>query len=257
MDARAGYVEELASLPRSQWQAYLTAHSGLPGPRANLELLDAAADLGDEADFDALIEAGRRAPDEYLVACGVVGLGRVAGDAVAAGNRHQDLRRDPREDLREDLVARLHAAASDASWRVREAVAMALQRIGDRDTAYLIELTRRWGEDGDPLVQRAAVAGLCEPRLLRDPAAARAAVDLCELVTDRLAARAPAERRRPDVRALRKALGYCWSVAVAADHGPGLARFLALAAAASDPDVAWVVRENRRKKRLARLLPEE
>ena len=55
------------------------------------------------------------------------------------------------------------------------------------------------------------------------------------------------------MRTLRQALGYCWSVAVAADPEHGLPRFLALSAS-PDPDVAWVVRENRRKARLARLL---
>jgi hypothetical protein len=52
---------------------------------------------------------------------------------------------------------------------------------------------------------------------------------------------------------LRQALGYCWSVAVAADPATGLPRFRTLAAA-DDPDVAWIVRENSRKARLANVL---
>jgi hypothetical protein len=52
---------------------------------------------------------------------------------------------------------------------------------------------------------------------------------------------------------LRQALGYCWSVAIAADPGPGLVAF-AVVCANPDPDVQWVVRENLGKKRLARLL---
>jgi hypothetical protein len=55
------------------------------------------------------------------------------------------------------------------------------------------------------------------------------------------------------VRTLRQALGYAWSVAVAADPEPGLTAFTALRDD-PDPDVAWVVRENLRKKRLQRLL---
>jgi hypothetical protein len=55
------------------------------------------------------------------------------------------------------------------------------------------------------------------------------------------------------VRTLRQALGYCWSVAVAADPAAGLPRFLALAAS-PDPDVAWVVHSNRGKARLAGVL---
>ena len=60
------------------------------------------------------------------------------------------------------------------------------------------------------------------------------------------------ERRAADVRTLRQALGYCWSVALAADPERGLAAFLPLTES-SDPDVAWVVRENRKKKRMPAL----
>jgi hypothetical protein len=74
-------------------------------------------------------------------------------------------------------------------------------------------------------------------------------------VTDDLA-RLPAARRADgDVRALRKALGYCWSVAVAADPVAGLPHFTAYATV-EDRDVAWIVRENSRKARLAGVLKE-
>ena len=74
------YRAELAA--SNDWDAYLMAHSGLPGPRANLELLDIAADLATEAhvkhwlDFDV-----KRAPsntrEEYLAVCGTVSLGKL------------------------------------------------------------------------------------------------------------------------------------------------------------------------------------
>ncbi len=79
------------------------------------------------------------------------------------------------------------------------------------------------------------------------------ALDVCAVVTDALASRPRDQRRDPAVRTLRQGLGYCWSVAVAADPRRGLPAFTALADTA-DPDVAWIVRENRRKNRLARLL---
>jgi hypothetical protein len=53
---------------------------------------------------------------------------------------------------------------------------------------------------------------------------------------------------------LRRALGYCWSVAVVAlpDEGkPALERWLDC----RDPDVRWVLRENLRKNRLQRAEP--
>lgn len=130
---------------------------------------------------------------------------------------------------------------------------MALQRLGDSDESRMLRIVSDWADGASPLVQRAAIAGVCEPRLLKTPEAAEAALGICERVTDALAARSSAERRDPDVRTLRQGLGYCWSVAVAADPARGLPRFRALSKS-PDPDVAWIVRENSKKSRLSRLL---
>lgn len=216
-------------------RAHLAAGSGLPGPRANLELLAAFADVAPAP----LVLALGDDPDDYLRCCGTDGVGRLVLDSPAAD--------------RAPLTALLRARAADDSWRVREAAAMALQRIGDAEPGTLRALVADWVADPDPLVRRAAVAGVCEPRLLRDPATAAAALDACAAATASITALAAADRRDPGVRTLRQALGYAWSVAVAGDPGAGLPRFAALRASA-DPDVAWVVRENERKSRLRRLL---
>jgi hypothetical protein len=226
------YRVELAGLERSAWAAYLTERSGLPGPRGNIELGQAVADEGDLAIYDVLIASD----DEYLTFCGVLGLGAVLA------TRADD-----------SLEARLHHHASDGRWRVREGVAMALQRVGHADPRRLMRLVVEWAEDPDPLVQRAAAAAICEPRLLVTQDAAASAIQVCRSATESLAARPADQRRDPGVRTLRQGLGYCWSVAVAADPLPGLAALAALERS-GDPDVAWIVKENRRKKRLAALL---
>jgi hypothetical protein len=77
-------------------------------------------------------------------------------------------------------------------------------------------------------------------------------VAACARATANLLALPAAQRRTPEARTLRQALGYCWSVAVAADPVPGLPAFLALEE--DDPDLAWIVRTNRTKSRLRRLL---
>ena len=107
--------------------------------------------------------------------------------------------------------------------------------------------------DPRPLVRRAAAAAVCEPRLLRTAPAAACAIEVCSRATEGLAGLPSDGRRDSGARALRQALGYCWSVAVAADPAAGLPRFLSLAASA-DHDVAWIVRENGKKARLAPLL---
>jgi hypothetical protein len=220
--------EALASLPPRRREAYLREHSGLPGPRANLDLAQAAADVGDEPTFARWL-AG---PDEYLALCGAIGLGRL----IAEGAR--------------DRWGRLRAAAEDRRWRVREGVAMGLQRVGDVDADALLDEIETW-VDGSPLVRRAAVAGACEPRLLRRPAIARRALGLVETVTASLLAEP--DRRAEGVRVLRQALGYCWSVAIAAAPDEGLTAFARLEGL-DDPDAAWIVRENRKKKRLLDVL---
>jgi hypothetical protein len=187
--------------------------------------------------LESLLQTG----DECLVFCGVVasaGCGPEGAGAEGAGAEVED---------------RVRRYAADDRWRVREAAAMALQRLGDADLPRLLGMVIEWVGDDHPLVQRAAAAGICEPRLLRTPEACATALDVCEAATESLAARPAAERRSDGVRALRKGLGYCWSVAVAADPESCLPRFRALEASA-DPDVAWIVHENRRKKRLAGLL---
>ena len=65
----------------------------------------------------------------------------------------------------------------------------------------------------------------------------------------------PPRPKRARTCALRQALGYCWSVAVAADPERGVPLFAVLRTV-GDPDVTWVVRENLGKARLRRLLPE-
>jgi hypothetical protein len=164
----------------------------------------------------------------------VVGLGQLLADGA-------------------DTESRLREHAADARWRVREAVAIALQRLGDTDMERLLVIVDRWAADDHPLVQRAAVAAICEPRLLRDPEPAGHAIAVCDKVTAALLARPVAERKGADCRTLRKALGYCWSVAVAAEPGPGLAVFRGLEAY-DDPDAVWITRENLKKTRLKRVL---
>jgi hypothetical protein len=211
-------------------EGYLAAHSGLPGPRGNIELALAVADELDAARLERLA----RSEDEFEAFCGVVGLGRL----VAEGRR--------------DLLGDLRRHADDARWRVREAVAMALQRWGDTDLAAMLDEAEAW-TTGSRLQQRAAAAGTCEPRLLRDPAVVRRVLRILDAITASLPA-AP-DRRTDPYRTLRQALGYCWSVAIAADQPDGLPAFARWRGSA-DPDIGWMVRENLKKDRLRRVLAE-
>lgn len=218
------------------WESFLLAESRLPGARSNLELARAAADEGDENQFmgwlalDAEV-APTNTPAEFLPVCGALGLGRL----LAEGDRA--------------VLPRLQAAANDPRWRLREAVAIALQRWGTADMGALLDEMRRWA-GVSRYEQRAAVAALCEPPLLGDPA------DVAEVlaILDGIMAGVPdaADRRSDGFIALRKGLGYGLSVAVVAAPGPGKA-LLRKWAAVNDPDVRWIVRRNLTKARLSRM----
>jgi hypothetical protein len=217
------------------WRGVLRENSGLPGPRGNLELAQAAAEELSVADLRRLLHGPQdpptNTPEEFLAFCGVLGLGSAwrEGDAGAL-----------------DELRRL---AADPRWRIREAVALALQREGDRDLTRAFDVAEVWAT-GTPLEQRAAVAAVSEPRFLKQPAAAGRALDLLDRVTASLEAREG--RSGEDVRVLRKGLGYCWSVAVSAAPERGKPRFERWLDS-DDPDVRWVLRENLKKSRLERM----
>lgn len=225
---RSDGADDLDTLPPERWPAYLTERSGLPGPRANLPLAIAAARRASEDAIAALLSDG----GEFPVMCAAAA--RARRSAVPA----------------EEHAAR--ALAADDRWRVREGVAIGLQLRAEEEPAPVAALVLEWVGDTDPLVQRAAIAAICEPRLLRTPEMAAAALDACRRATDHLAALPTDRRTAPSARTLRQALGYCWSVAVAADPARGIPAFQSLDS--GDPDVAWIVKENLRKKRLASLL---
>jgi hypothetical protein len=228
------YKETLRSL--DDWESFLLENSGLPGPRGNLELAQAAADEGDEALFLRFLSFdAERAPTnsryEFLAFCGVVGLGRL----VAEG--HQE------------YLAVLRGCASDPRWRMREAVAMALQRVGDADMDALLAEMEVWSQ-GSFLEQRAAAAALCEPRLLQEEAQVTNVLRVLDRITATI--EQTGTRKSDAFRALRKGMGYCWSVAVAALPEPGKA-MMEKWFATDDKDVRWIMKENLRKNRLARM----
>ena len=202
----------------------LRERSGLPGPRANLSLADEFASV---APMELILRLAA-SDDEYLALCGSIGL----GELLVRG---------------EDVAPHLRELAQDDRWRVREGVARGLQRLGDVDPVRLRSLVARWASDSEALVQRAAIAAICEPRLLADIATARAALDACRTVTRAFLA------GRERNRVLRQALGYCWSVAIAGAPAEGLEYFGAVRQN-DDPDAQWIVRENLQKSRLQRLL---
>jgi hypothetical protein len=229
------YRETLRSL--DDWTPFLLAECGLPGPRGNLELAAAVAEEGSAELFDAFLaytpkRAPVNSPEEFLAFCGALGQGRL----IVEGDTSR--------------FTVLRALAADPRWRTREAVAMALQHVGDHDFDGLLAELERWLGDGH-LQRRAVAAALAEPRLLKPERTQRVLHILDEIMARVAGAR---DRRSAAFLALRKGLGYCWSVVMAADFEHGRPLFEKWAAS-DDPDVQWVARENLKKKRLQRIDP--
>ncbi|MFN8208584.1 MAG: hypothetical protein U0T82_14425 [Bacteroidales bacterium] len=234
MGKKEEYIELLNKLEK--WDDFLLKNSNLPGPRANLELLYAVAACGKEKDFIRWIQldgtvAPTGDPREFLAACGTAGLGRLL------------------DEKRQDLWNLLEKQACDPRWRVREATAMALQLFGDRDMDLLLRYMELWVKE-NLLVNRAVMAALCEPRLLKKKENAMKVLDITERITHSLI---PVKNRKSEeFRVLRQALGYGWSVAVAACPAEGMKRFNNLEKL-NDKDIDWIIRENRNKNRMKKL----
>lgn len=227
------YRERLRAL--EDWDTFLLEESGLPGRRANLELARAVADEGSEELFHRFLaldaqRAPTNSPEEFLAFCGALGLGRL----LAEGR---------------EVFEILRQCAADPRWRIREAVAMALQRLGEVDMISLLDEIEKWSR-GSLLERRAAAAALCEPKLLREREYAERVLSILDGIT--ASVRDVENRKSGEFRVLRKGLGYCWSVAVVAHPELGK-RMMEKWLGSDDKDVIWIMKENLRNKRLMRM----
>jgi len=230
------YARRLRDVGPSGREALLRAESRLPGPRGNLELLAAVVEVAGDDELRhwaslGAADAPGNTPGEFLATVGAAGLGRLVVDG-ATGEL--------------DTLRRL---AGDPRWRIREGVAMALQRIGSADMDALLVIARGWAT-GSRYEQRAAVAGLAEPVLLGDQGVMSDALDVFDAITASIVG--AEDTRTGGFVALAKALGYGWSVLVAAgpDIGkPRMERWLA----SGDASVRRIMGENLSKARLERM----
>ena len=174
-----------------EWISYLLQESGLPGPRANLELAAAVAEEGDLKFFQECLSYDQpglatNVPTDYLVFCGVVGTGKLLAKGDPSG------------------LPILRQYASDARWRLREGVALGLQYLGAQDMPALIAEMAEWSQ-GNFYEQRAAAAALCEPKLLKREDEVVRVLEILDAIT--AAIPHVNERKRDDFIALRKGLG--------------------------------------------------
>jgi hypothetical protein len=230
MSKSEDYKQTLQSL--NDWVPYLKKNSGLPGPRGNLELAHAVAEMGDQEQFERFLTCGGKenTPEVFVLFCGVIGLGKLAA--------HQP-----------ELFNRLREYASDTRWRIREAVPTGLQLTGDQDMDLLLREMKTWGK-GNWYEKRAAAATLAEPRLLKQAKPAKQVLQILDRITASIAT--SDESKDDSYKILRQGMGYCWSVAVAALPGAGkplMEKWLDH----PDKDIRWMMKENLKKNRLVKM----
>jgi hypothetical protein len=234
MNKAETYQQKLQTI--KDWEPYLLQESGLPGPRGNLELAQVVADLGSQALFDHFLAytpevAPVNDPHEFLAFCGVVGLGRLLAEGDAK------------------LLDQLRPWACDPRWRLREGVAMALQRLGKADMPALLQAMEGWSE-GTWLEKRAAAAALAEPALLHDEKEAVQALRILDRITASM--ENSTETKNEQFKTLQQGLGYCWSVVVAAAPGEGK-RMMEKWLRCPDRVIRRIMQENLKKNRLVRM----
>ncbi|GGH33665.1 HEAT repeat domain-containing protein [Paenibacillus segetis] len=228
------YKKDLLSLV--EWEPYLMLHSGLPGPRANLTLLYTVVKMGNKEHFQRFLnfQQGNMSgdsPNDFIVMCGVVGLGKLLAQGQA------------------EVLVHLKQYAADSRWRIRESVAMALQIYGEHHMDQLLSEMMLWSSDG-LLVQRAVAAALCEPKLLKDKGHAEQLFVILNRLTSSLLVEE--NRNQEGSLVLKKALGYCWSVAIAAYPTEGKVEFEQWINY-DNKDIRWMLKENLSKNRLHKL----
>ncbi len=160
LDLYSGELERRLGLAlagdKQELEQFLLENSNLPGPRLNIALVAAFAEIigqivaQPEPPVDqleqlldswaglSLEEAPQNSPREILPAAAILSYGIVA---------------TVRPDWWNDEVAKLHKAASSPRWRTREMVAMALQKMLKADWARTTLVLEEWATEPENKAQ--------------------------------------------------------------------------------------------------------
>jgi hypothetical protein len=216
---------------------YLLKNSNLPGPRGNLELL---YDFSRKADAEIVQQCleyikvdTSNSPEEFVGMCGILGY--------AQFNKSKN----------KIALAFLRNYASHNSWRIREAVAMGIQEISVDNLENTLENIKPW-VDGNFLEQRAVVAGLCEPKLLKNETNNVSILKILNKITRNINHN---NKLSDQEVSLRKALGYGWSVVIVSTPKSGKSYFEKLFPLPGK-HIHWIIKENLKKNRLLKMDPE-
>lgn len=205
--------------------------------------------LPDEPAWKLLMEWSRRSvaeapandPGEFLPFCAIQAMG-ACYSALSAERKKEGL-------------SVLKEAMNDSRWRVREAAAIALQRIGEQDFSLLEQWFGEWLEQANALERRAFMAALAHPPLLGVREHTRFGLRLAERILQDWAKGLPISGKE-EGRVLNKGLEYALSVMIEKEPVEGFALMRRIAAM-RDKRMDRILRANLSKARLSKKYPIE
>jgi hypothetical protein len=238
MGKRADLIENIRPLinDRKKLEEFIVKNSNLPGPRGNLELAFAFAEIYKNIDvLSAWLKitedkADTNNPKSFLAFCAVVCLGNIYAE---------------KKDRR--IIAVLKKAANDGRWRMREAVAFGFQKIGEQDFNGLAKIFSEWIAKSNNLEKRAILASLAHPPFLNEDNA-KFCLGIADTVLKDM-------DRETDFEVLRKGLEFTISVFAAANPDAGF-KFIRKWTG-KDRIIDKIMKENLKKNRLAGKFPAE
>ena len=153
------------------------------------------------------------------------------------------------EDWDQHLLEEIILPGPRANLELANAAAMSLQRFGDKEKLRLLLEMEKW-RHGNLLDSRAAIAGICEPRLLKNADDKLRVLKILDEITEGIVHED--QRKSDKFVALKKVLGYCWSVAVVSKPEDGK-RMMGKWMLYDDADIQRIMKENLKKNRLQKL----
>lgn len=219
---------------KEQLEQFIIKNSNLPGPRGNLELAFAFAEIYD--DFDALQDwieitedqADVNNPKSFLAFCSAVCLGKIY------------IKKKDKK-----LITILKKFANDGRWRMREAVAFGFQIIGENNFDELKKIFSDWIEKSNNLEKRAILVSLAHPPFLNEDNT-KFCFEITDIVLNQM-------DRENDFDVLRKGLDFTISVFAAAN--PKLGFSFIKKWIGKDKVIDKIMKENLKKNRLVRKNP--
>lgn len=238
---------------REQWiplSEFIMKESNLPGPRANLDLSNNFAKEFANPNITGTgwellqswanikeAEAAVDDPREFLPFCAIRALGAYYCYA---------------EEGRKGVIQSIFKSAmNDPRWRVREASAMGLQSIGEHDFLVLRRLLDIWQKDATRLEQRAFVATLAHPPLLKKKENTLYCLQLATLIMESILSGDRPKEDPEHFRVLSKGLEYSLSVFAANAPEEGFA-MLERFAESGDVRIIKIIKSNLTKSRLTK-----